>query len=65
MRHFGYMNKQKKGQQAIEYILLSIVVVVLVIAFISKSGRGSYREALNSNLKAIGTLIDVKRGEIP
>lgn len=64
MRYTKQISKQAQGQLLIEYILVSIAVVVVVIAFIFMKGKGSYREALNENLNAVGKMMDVKHRQI-
>ncbi len=64
MRYSRDTKKQEQGQQMIEYILLSIAVVMVVIFFISRGGPKSYRETLNGNLNAVGKMMAVKQLQI-
>ena len=64
MEQSNHSHQRQRGQQMIEYILISMVVVVVVIYFISKTGKDSYRETFNSNLNAIGILMKAKQDQI-
>jgi len=44
--------KNKRGQSTVEYVLLMTAVVVVIIAFVTNSGKSGFQGQLNSTFSA-------------